>query len=364
MKQRGLNRDQKVLYFEVMRIFAAFFVVFNHSGNYGFARFCLYPDSSVLFWIYLAMAVFCKFAVPLFFMISGALMLHKTDEPLKKLWKEKILKYAIIIVVISLVYFLFYVWRGTLELDWFYFGKEMYTAQIHAFMWYLYAYIAFLISLPFLRALVKQLDDKYFPYLIVLSLITSGVFPILDYFLWGDAAKINSYFGSIWVTQAVVLYPCIGYYLEHRLDASKTGKWILPLWLVNAVLIGVTCVVTYFRGQDMGEYSGGLSEKYFSAFTLVNAMTLYITIRHMMLKVRVKPWLKKGITMLSGCTFGVYLIHFLILDLGYGRILFDVIVDMGINSMVAGLCMCLFVMAVSVLITMILKQIPVIRNYI
>lgn len=67
---------------EAMRIFAAFFVIFTHTGDRGFFLFSLYDNHSPQFWIYLMFTVFCKVSVPLFFMITGALMLGKDPEPI------------------------------------------------------------------------------------------------------------------------------------------------------------------------------------------------------------------------------------------------------------------------------------------
>lgn len=46
--------------------------------------------------------------------------------------------------------------------------EKLYTNQISVIFWYLYAYIAFLIALPFLRAIVKIIRDVDYKYLIII----------------------------------------------------------------------------------------------------------------------------------------------------------------------------------------------------
>lgn len=67
----------KRLDIELMRIVATFFVIFNHTGDKGFFLFSLYDAHSIQYWIYLFISVFCKFSVPLFFMIAGSLLLNR-----------------------------------------------------------------------------------------------------------------------------------------------------------------------------------------------------------------------------------------------------------------------------------------------
>ena len=89
MSGAGDDMKKKLLYIEFLRAIAVLFVIFNHTGGDGFRLFLKYPAGSIQYWTCLSVSIFCKFAVPVFFMISGALLLGK-DEPLKVLWKKRI----------------------------------------------------------------------------------------------------------------------------------------------------------------------------------------------------------------------------------------------------------------------------------
>ena len=81
-------KKAKLVHIEILRILAIFFVIFNHTGKDGYFLFSEFSASSIRFWLYLFLSHFCKFAVPVFLAISGALVLSKPREPLKQLCKK------------------------------------------------------------------------------------------------------------------------------------------------------------------------------------------------------------------------------------------------------------------------------------
>ena len=165
-----------------MRILAAFFVIFNHTGNNGYFLFSLYPMHSFPFWIYLFLSIFCTFSVPLFFMISGALLLGREQISYRNLWTRRIPRMACILLFWSGVYYLVDVLRGWEEPSIVTFLTVLYEDAWTVPFWYLYAYLAFLISLPLLQRFAKGLQNRDFGYLIVVFLAFSCLLPIFFYF--------------------------------------------------------------------------------------------------------------------------------------------------------------------------------------
>ena len=99
--ERKYNMDNKRLDIELIRIIAVFFVIFNHTGTMGYFLFASYEPRSIQYWIYLFISVFCKISVPLFFMITGALMLNRKEESLRYLWKHRVLHICCILIIWS-----------------------------------------------------------------------------------------------------------------------------------------------------------------------------------------------------------------------------------------------------------------------
>ena len=71
--------------------------------------FAEYPAGSVQHFLYLTNSILIKCGVPLFFMISGALLLNR-EEPLVIVLK-RFIKYLCVLIVASAVT---YIWSGTM----------------------------------------------------------------------------------------------------------------------------------------------------------------------------------------------------------------------------------------------------------
>lgn len=95
------------IHLDLLRLVAIFMVVFNHTGDCGYM---LFADklNTPLYFPYLISSIFCKIAVPLFFMISGALLLPK-QESFKQLFSKRILRMTIVLVLISVPYYFGYI---------------------------------------------------------------------------------------------------------------------------------------------------------------------------------------------------------------------------------------------------------------
>lgn len=78
MPDNKLRHPKRLLHLDLLRLMAILFVIFNHTSDRGYF---LFADSvgSWLYFPYMASSVLCKVAVPIFFMISGALLLPKEN---------------------------------------------------------------------------------------------------------------------------------------------------------------------------------------------------------------------------------------------------------------------------------------------
>lgn len=215
---------------ELMRILAAFFVIFNHTGNNGFFLFSLYNDHSLQFWLYLTVSIFCEFSVPLFFMITGALMLGRNQEPILRVWSHRVIKMMIILLVWSFFYYMVNVYNDKEIFNLKSFAKRFYDSNWNFSFWYLYAYIPLLMSLPVLQRFAKALSDKEYLYMIGLRLFFTALLPIAQYLLWHDRHNLNTWFRISWLECNILFYPLIGYFLQFRIKEFWNRRRLLALW--------------------------------------------------------------------------------------------------------------------------------------
>lgn len=345
---------------ECLRIIAAFFVIFNHTG--AFSYFTSFDASSLKYWFFLTISVICKISVPLFFMISGALLLKKYDESPKLLFKR------IFRISIALLIFSFLSYLQQIEL-----GNEVFNLKrffiviiesdwLNVF-WYLYAFLAYLITLPFMRILAKNLENKHYLYLVVLQLLFSGIIPIICYLLTEGRHGINRNFSISWILGYYPIYPLIGHYIENKIDICKVKlKHLLPLWLLNISCIELTCYVTYVNNLK----TNGFPQTYLMSLILVNCITIYITFK------KIWSYYSNGhlgniVTSVGKCTFSIYLFHGLLLRDPDISIITPILQSstfkhITLTSFTTNTLRCIEIMVIVYLITIILKKIPIIKN--
>ena len=100
------SKKGKKLHIEFLRFFCIWLVMFTHTSTAGFSLYLLRPES-FFFPFYIAVPFWVKTAVPIFFMISGALLLKK-EEPISVIFKKRIWRFAQIIFLFSLINYLYF----------------------------------------------------------------------------------------------------------------------------------------------------------------------------------------------------------------------------------------------------------------
>lgn len=226
------KQKPKLVYIEAIRIIALFFVIFNHTNQRGYTHFTVYPGGSFQYWFAMLFSIIAGISVPLFFMISGIFLIDK-EESISSVWKKRIPKYVITLLVFSLFGYLFY-----LKFDFSLFStsdflKKLYSGGVIIPYWFLYAYIAFLIGLPLLRKLIKNMDDQDFLYLIGIYILFNGIINLLQYRMSNGTVYINGSLNVSHFTSNVVFYPAIGYFLGKRkkrtsMEANPATGFALP----------------------------------------------------------------------------------------------------------------------------------------
>ena len=139
---------EKKVYLEFIRAFAIALVIFNHTKTKGFLLFTIATDSP-FYVLYMLLSVTCKCAVPLFWMVSGALLLPK-EETVSSVFFHRIIRIVIVLFIFSSIH---YIWNFLLgnveEIRFISFLSKLYSSQHAIAYWFLYSYIGMLIILPF-----------------------------------------------------------------------------------------------------------------------------------------------------------------------------------------------------------------------
>ena len=306
---------EKRLDYELMRILAIFLVVFNHSENRGFFLYQAPGCSGVNAILSLLLATVCKIAVPLFFMISGGLLLHR-QESLKDLFCKRIVRMGIVLVLFSGILYGFWMHWGFVPhpgiKD---FIRRVLTEGISIPYWYLYTYFGVLFLFPLLRPLAQNLSDQGYLWLFGVHFGFFGIIaplasilrlePLNQYFVTGLTVGTGAA-GTPFMAGQAVYYLLMGDYFAHRFSWEKlTGKRLLGMGILAAASVLIMAALSWWaftrRGETSGAFMGALMELVvFFVYALIHRLTVWHPITGKAAGI---------IREMGGCVFGAYLLE-------------------------------------------------------
>jgi len=234
-----------------------------------------------------------RIGVPLFLMISGALLLHK-DEPIGTFFKKRIAKILIPFLFWSTFYYLYKINSGV---DMHSFPKALLGNEMMYHLWYFYIIIPLYLLIPLLRKVVKQIPVNY---ILAYAIIASSIVTLnglLGLFEAKLAIYANPFSGG-------VAYLLLGYAITHQ---NVKIKFINLYTIISAfVIIFGTYLLTFFTGR----FNGTLYE------ALGLPVTIYAVAVFMFIKQKQKDSTSNTrlISLISTYSFGIYLVHPYILN--------------------------------------------------
>lgn len=240
------------------------FVIYNHTTVFKFIEGETLSLGAV---VHNSMSGVVKTAVPLFFMITGALLLKK-EESLKELFLKRIFRFALLMILFVLLQSVYA--SGTQLNQFSCHLKEFLLFETNgkgAFtQWFFPVYFATLFLLPLLRSLVKNLDKKIYIYVFIVQILFCGVYYSITNFI---TAPIHHNICANTIFNSFIVYMLAGYFLENFVsDDSIRFKNLCIFVLLSTVFIVVSSIETCCLGYA---YTGN--------FTLIPCITIYLLVR-------------------------------------------------------------------------------------
>lgn len=288
---------QKKVYLEAIRILSLFFVLYTHTGNYGMHHY-LETSNPINYWFSQCMVLLSQTCVPLFFMISGAVLLQK-ESTFREVWTKRIPRMLIVILLAGLFQY-YYNYRLNPDIG---FSLKVwlqltYGGKICTQHWFLYSYLAFLMILPFLQKLVKSLPNRWFLILLGMQVCITGILPIFEYY--AEYPGINL---EIPLFTNCIFYTMLGYYIEHRSKEEFTG--IKPLLFWSGGALGAFILNLHMQNISMKEHGSLI---YNNLFTGLFTFVIFIIIRYIFTKLKLPKWIEKFLCFCGAGVFGTYLL--------------------------------------------------------
>lgn len=321
--------------FDILRVISMIMVIIVHVANVYCRSFGLIGNKSYL--IALIFNTISRVSVPIFFMISGALLLDRKFN--KEKWFKRVLKYILLIVVWDIIYL---IW------EYFYLGityDKLYMLIIdpyRAHLWFLYT----ILVLYTIQPLLKLLMDK--------SSATLKIILLTIWVLLSLGSMINPYVAKFFTIFSYIGYFIIGKYLYDFIKKFDLRKYNLTLIIIMIMCFTFSIVMNYSLSIKLNQFYN-MFFAYRTPFIMLSSFALYTLI----ISNYQKDYLNKLIIGLSDLSLGVYLIHGIFLDVTVKTFIYS-----SFNSLIGLPIFTIIIFILSIISVFIMKKIKFVKEII
>ena len=205
-------KNKRELSFDILRVISMIMVIIIHVANVYCRNYGIINNSSYL--ISLIFNTISRISVPLFFMISGALLLNQKFD--KEKYKKRLFKYIIIILFWDIFYLIWEYFYLNIKYD------NLYMLIIQPFrahLWFLYTIIVLYLLQPILKIILEKISKRNRIILLILWFVISSM------------GLINSYIATYFS-----IFTYIGYFI--------LGKYLYDFSLITNLKKYNTCFIT------------------------------------------------------------------------------------------------------------------------
>lgn len=340
----------RVIKYDFLRIAASFSIVLLHVSASYWSVVDIHGGEFIVMTIYNSLT---RFAVPVFFMLSGLFLVNKRKADEGWMPFRRILK----LVLLFYVWSAFYAFQGAVvdllkgELS-----AEVWRASMerfifgHVHMWFVQMLVGFYLLIPIARQISAK--KEALRYYLILWIVFRYLFPTLTgAFHWDTLqARIDSLGMDMLVGNFG--YFLLGYYLEITEIKKEVRQGVYVMGICAA---GLTAFLTVRSCRETGTYV----ESWFSPASLnvlVMSIAIFMCFKYCGIFDKVKKpemWIK-----ISGYTFFIYMFHMFVIEklnlIGITTVSYPAVISIPVLT--------IFTFLVSLLGAFLAGHIPVVRK--
>lgn len=335
-----MDGNKKYFYLDLLRIFAILCVIILHIvvpyiGNTDLFGTRIWHIANIFNTI-------SRTGVPIFFMVSGFLLLNssKTADFIS-FYKRRLTKLAVPFLSWNVIYYIAYGLLENREISFSEFFKQMLIEGTSYHFWFVYTLIVIYLFMPFLKRILDGLEQKWCWLLLIISGIKTTIVPFINIVTPLEIYMFDN------ILLGYVSYVLLGYILG-KFEYTKKQKTIFGF--VGIVGGFITTLGNYLMSDGATNliFNGGYQIGHFML-----AAGIFVLFKSFG---RASEKVEKVISVLSGITFGMYLVHPLVITLGYEFISSELRPYMHILAMFG------FTVVVSALFTYLISKIRIINK--
>jgi len=288
-----------------LRVFALFFVVILHVSSVGLYQFGNIPMS--IWWICNFYDSLSRFCVPIFLMITGALMLSR-EYQLGYFLKNKFVRIVVPFVFWASVYLslnLFNKLRAEETSNAFdvfkYLFNEIYASGIYFHFWYVYVIIGIYLFIPILSKWSKDASFNEQLFFLAIWILVTHLALYEKFSLKLDLRYFSGYLG----------YLVLGHFLyQTTFKNSKIVKKTVLFFLV--IGFAIAFLGTFFLTKIHNAYLPDYFHRYLVFDVIMMSIGIFLLFKESKISLK-NSFIQKVRNELSQKSFGIYLMHVLVL---------------------------------------------------
>ena len=340
------TQKEDTRYITLLSVISCFAVVLLHTNG------CFWNFSSTERYWKTANIIesVCYFAVPIFFMVSGATLIDYSDRYSTKIFfKKRIKKTVIPFLVWSLIGIAFScLFLKTVDIAAIgkkYIINSIFNASVVTHYWFFPPLFCVYLCMPLFTAVEKSKRRSTFLYLVFAGYFINTFIPFVKNLLSVDV----SFPFSVYVISNNLLFTTTGYLLSHYEYTRKQKKCVY-------VMAGIA-LLAHIVGTYVVSMNAGTSMRTFKniAISLPYASGIFLLVKTYGNKL-MDGMIEKAVNFLKKYTFSIYLLHWFVLKTLNYLCPFDT------RSIVYRLGMPFVVIPICIVLTMILRKVPIVKH--
>lgn len=353
------EKTDRKTYIDFLRILACFSVIMLHSSSQHWYELSV---TDFRWMICNAYDALFRFGVPVFVMISGALFLDREREvDLKRLYRKNILRLVTAYWFWSFLYGLWDCreWLGAEGTVWRDYVMEFLLGRYH--LWFIPMLAGIYVILPVLKTWTDHAPRRQVEYFLALFFVLQIGVSTLRIIRIPTMGEVILQLIDVQMACSYVGYFILGHYLAKYPPTQKQRK---RLYLLGAAGGIAAVFVSMWMSACRAEAAAAAFDS-FSLFTCLVSAMLFVVFQewggHRKWSGKVKKWAGE----LSLNSFGVYLVHILIME---------ALQSVGVDSMflfgkeISGVwgipCLAVFCFVAGNIVIALLRRIPLVGKYV
>ena len=346
---------------DLIRTFGIILVVLLHASNEFYTTIQQTSLESPVYWwsstIYKSFALPC---VPLFVILSGALLLQpsKTNEPIRVFLKKRFNRIGLAFLFWSAIYLVwaFLVSQTPVTLDNVIEGTlySLFSGSYYHF-WFLYLIAGLYLLTPLLRKIVSVKDPKLLKYLILLWFIDVAVVPLIQLI---TGYSLND---TVFVVGGFIGYFVLGVYLQR---VKVRSSILCVLFFLSFIFTIVSTWFMHFHFDFIGQ------NYFFFGYLSVNVMLASVTMFMLLSKLKanwsrtVHPLVNRVVHAIGKNTLPIYMFHLIVMEtLQRGYLGFKLSLTV-MNPVIGIPVMTVVTLFITFGLILLMKKVPVLRTLI